>query len=643
MAVTYSRYIATTQFMNTTQNQNRLSKSLFSATCFEPRKTQATSEALQTSDSVGEGRSCLLHCEVQNGRTAVARQPDKDRFWWALILLLPMWLAGLFLRDYWTPDEPREADIIWRMTWQQDKSVPQLAAEPFMEKPPLSYWLGAASQQVFGTSAAATRVPNLLYALIACLAVGLLGRSMAGARVGTWSMLIFGTLFEVYRVQTWLAPDASLLAGCAVSLLGAYRGFVADRPRAKLGWYTLMHVGALAGFMAKSAPGWIVPALALAVMIVMERRWRELWQWTLWVGVLLQAGVIGVWLWSVSLRPDGMAILKVMFWNNLAGRFTDVHATGALDYASGHRNVPGKYVKESLYYLLPWTACVVAALLTLRRHLHGQAGRPWRFAIAASLPFLLLLSLATTARDVYFAPVCIGISLLVALWCDQSQQSLASTVAMRLTYVSNLLLALLAAILMILLARALPDQRRWFNAGAAVLLVAGVASVHGWRRGQWHPVWHNSALFAITFVSAAVWASPLFNRMQNLHGLALQIHRDTAHCQLALLNPDETTLAMLDYGNGRSISTVAMDTQQAHGAVQSWLSEQPRRCLLVLLPGHAAGPLSSLIKPKPEDLDDGMAGQLQAAGVARITARYALPNGRRYAVLGAVTVTAPVP
>src|SRR6202035_6005187 len=55
--------------------------------------------------------------------------------------LLLIWCVGMFGRGYWTPDEPREADIAWRMSWQPDKAVPLLAGEAFCAKPPLTYWL----------------------------------------------------------------------------------------------------------------------------------------------------------------------------------------------------------------------------------------------------------------------------------------------------------------------------------------------------------------------------------------------------------------------------------------------------------------------------------------------------------------------
>src|SRR5580700_11198755 len=88
--------------------------------------------------------------------------------------LLLAWGVGMFARGYWTPDEPREADIAWRMSWQADKAVPLLAGEAFCEKPPLTYWVAAVPIRFFGTDAWVARLPNLLYALITALGVGFL-------------------------------------------------------------------------------------------------------------------------------------------------------------------------------------------------------------------------------------------------------------------------------------------------------------------------------------------------------------------------------------------------------------------------------------------------------------------------------------
>src|SRR3984885_7129271 len=140
------------------------------------------------------------------GRTIQARAPVKysQRMQFGLLntrrtllglggALLLAWCVGMFARGYWTPDEPREADIAWRMSWQADKAVPLLAGEAFCEKPPLTYWLAAVPIRFFGSQAWVARAPNLLYAAITALAVGWLARRNAGRDAGFVGAAAMGT------------------------------------------------------------------------------------------------------------------------------------------------------------------------------------------------------------------------------------------------------------------------------------------------------------------------------------------------------------------------------------------------------------------------------------------------------------------
>jgi hypothetical protein len=47
------------------------------------------------------------------------------------------------------------------MSQQTDRTLPHLADRPFLEKPPLSYWMSAFAIEVGGDSPAVARVPNL--------------------------------------------------------------------------------------------------------------------------------------------------------------------------------------------------------------------------------------------------------------------------------------------------------------------------------------------------------------------------------------------------------------------------------------------------------------------------------------------------
>lgn len=581
-----------------------------------------------------------------------------------LLALAPMWLIGTLDRGAWTPDEPREADIAWRMSVQSQWVLPQLADQPFLEKPPLSYWMSAGSMRLFGPSVRAARAPNLLYAVITAIAMGALGLAMDGVGAAIVAALVTSTALTAFRVTMWLAPDACLLAGCAVSLLGAYLGYTAAPGRRKLYGYLLMHAGAAVGFMAKSAPGWLVPGLALLTLIAWERRWSELRRPELYAGLLLQASVIGPWIIAVAHTARGAESLRVLFWYNLAGRFTHVAAPAAYRYGAGHPNSPGKYLIELPLYLLPWTALAAAAVWNARRWLprRDRCGTSWRFAVAASVPFLLLLTLATTARDIYAAPVLLGASLLMALEVGEAQRVANPGRRDPLLWTRRLVtvIACLFAIALVVLGIGKvisnsADHPVWigtgecFGAAVVMLLTVGYAlrrASNAQRVGQllrgfqW-----TCGAYAAAFCITALVVFPTIDRWQDLARLAGQIHADTEHASLALLNPDETTIAMLDRRSRTSFTILTTDDDSPRYVVSQWFAARGGAGrILVLLPGRAPGELTPLLERVHLDggsAGDGLVHQLETQGIASIVRRYQLPHGRRYALLAPAHVAGP--
>lgn len=572
----------------------------------------------------------------------------------ALLALAPMWLIGTLDRGAWTPDEPREADIAWRMSVQSHWLLPQLASQPFLEKPPLSYWMSAGAMRLSGSSARAARVPNLLYAAITAIAVGALALAMEGAAAAIVAALVASSALTVFRVTMWLAPDACLLAGCAVSLLGAYRGYTAAPGRRKLHGYLLMHAGAAVGFMAKSAPGWLVPGLALLTLIFWERRWSELRRPELYAGFLLQAILIGPWIFAVAHTTHGAQSLRILFWYNLAGRFAHVAAPPAYRYSAAHQNSPGKYFIELPVYLLPWTALAAAAAWRARTRVRRREpqGTSWRFAVAATLPFLLLLTMATTARDVYAVPALLGVSLLIALEVGEAQR-LGNGLRAAMLWTRWLVGAIACVFAVALVALCIGEAsngggvRQTAVAGGyigATVLMLGLAAwalrlaADAQREGRVLRSFQCTyAAYATAFCIMALVAFPTIDRWQDLSLLARQIHLDTGRQPLALLNPDETTIAMLDWRLRTRFTALTTAAKPPQAVVSSWFAARGSQArVLILLPGHAPGELTPLLEHLHLDHPpgNGIAGQLEAEGAASIVHLYRLPHGRRYALLG---------
>jgi 4-amino-4-deoxy-L-arabinose transferase-like glycosyltransferase len=604
------------------------------------------------------------------------------------------WCVGILGRGYWTPDEPREADISWRMSWQPQKAVPLLAGEPFCEKPPLTYWVAGSAIEALGGDAWAARLPNLLYALVTALAVGLIGRRAAGPIAGLTAAAAIGTFLLSYQAAIWLATDAPLLAAVAVSLWGLYTGFHALSSAERLRGYSCMHAAVAVGFMAKSAAAWMVPALAFVTLVVWERRWRELLRWELYVGFGLQAILILSWVWVVYAGTDGPARLKVFFWNNLVGRFARVDAPQELQYAAGHRNSPGKYILELPVYLFPWTLLVLAAARSALRRRRDALGpgvalerrgaltpgialeprdRPGppdplarrnlpRFAAAVFVPTVGVLSLAATARNVYLAPALPGAALLLGWWASDLEtardrwdlRALRGTAALLLLSVAVFAAALLIVAVDSGDAREPVSGYGTFSsvtlshvtlsvAGLAIAAACSIASL--WACGQGQMV---RALFTLLLAYCALLTGPAsqlyrsVDRWQDLASIGRAAERDAAGRPMILFAPDETTRAFVDLYARTSVDLIPGPfTPRSGDLLRTRLAAAPDSVVLTQLPGRNASPTLQAVEewwgrhprtPRPAVETEPTPEWAYRAGL-RIVHRYALPNGRRYALL----------
>lgn len=560
---------------------------------------------------------------------------------WAGAALLLAWSVGMFGRGYWTPDEPREADIAWRMSWQADKAVPLLAGEPFCEKPPLAYWLAAVPISLFGEQAWSARLPNLLYALITALGVGLLASRSAGRFAGLVAAAAVSTFLLSYQVAIWLATDAPLLASVSIALLGAYTGYYATQSKERLRGYLLMHAALAFGFLSKSAVAWMVPALAILSLSIWERRWRELFRWELYAGLLIQAAIILTWVGFVYRGADGAEHLKVFFWNNLVGRFAAVDAPPDLQYAAAHRNSPGKYLIELPLYLFPWTLLVLAAARRAwrQRQTARHENRTLRFAIAASVPPLVVLSLAATARNIYFAPALPGMAMLIAWWGREiaagpdpwDVRALRATAALLLLGV-----AAFAAALTLVGADSwgsIPRHGVFVAISGAGLLMAAFFSARAWAvagRQAVHCQWALLLAYCALLIGPASQAYRPVDTWQNLAKIGRAVEHGAAGSRLILVAPDETTRAFIDMYARTSVDRIAgpLNAAGIEGVRAAAAAAMPDSLFLVQLPKQPPPGLPWRGRP-PEP---ALPAWIAAANLMPIDI-YSVPYGRRYALL----------
>jgi 4-amino-4-deoxy-L-arabinose transferase-like glycosyltransferase len=317
------------------------------------------------------------------------------------LTLLPGIQHGL-----WRPDEPQVAGVCAEMAYQKDFVVPRLNGQPFLEKPPLYYALGAALGTVFGED------HDLSYRLVsiffACLTLFVTFR-MVSMRSGTTSGFlasgILASAWGFFRLARWIQVDMSLVFSVTLAMFAYMKLSKKSMQRDSM----LMGLGIGLSFMAKGFVGPAIIAAAVVTDIMMQRslsiikRIRPLW--------ILAIMLITVLPWILSLYGrGGLPFLReVIVVNNLM-RFTGAPEGAAL----GHMHGPFFYLRGFPPDFLPWTFAFVPALISSLRKPKDDPYLAWFIG-----PFLLL-SIASAKRDLYLIPLYPACACMTASWLSRA-------------------------------------------------------------------------------------------------------------------------------------------------------------------------------------------------------------------------------
>ncbi len=194
--------------------------------------------------------------------------------WFVCMVLAALWFgATAWLRPLAIPDEGRYVGVAWEMLRSGDWTVPTLNGLPFFHKPPLFYWITAASMQLLGPGVASARAASWLAAVVSATGLFAFVRCWIGARQAWTSLVVLATLPLFYGGAQYANLDM-LVAGCIAStiLLFAHATLSRERGAAYRRALALAFVAAACGVLSKGLIGVVLPALVLLAWGVVTRR-----------------------------------------------------------------------------------------------------------------------------------------------------------------------------------------------------------------------------------------------------------------------------------------------------------------------------------------------------------------------------------
>lgn len=248
------------------------------------------------------------------------------------------------------PDEPRYARVAVEMHRAHSWVTPTLRGQPWLEKPPLYYWLAGAFFAPLGETELAARLPSVLAGVFLVGTTALVGARLYGGRAGLHAGFVLATSLLPFAYAHGATMDMLLAATttAAIGLLALGTLGVAGRLAFPGAWLFMA-----AATLAKGPLGVLLPGLVLAGHALVTREWRLLHRLLSPVGILLFLLLAGPWHVAISL-DQGPAFVDTFLLGHNLERFTSTihHHPGPFYY----------YLPVVLAGLFPWSGLVVPAL-----------------------------------------------------------------------------------------------------------------------------------------------------------------------------------------------------------------------------------------------------------------------------------------
>ncbi len=345
-----------------------------------------------------------------NNESRVARKGE----WPFLAGLALMGLVLFFYRlgapGLMDPDEGRYAEIAREIFLLHDWLMPHLNLFPYLEKPPLVYWLTALSFKALGANELAARLPSAASALGGLFLAYWLGRSLWGPALGFLGATVLATCSGYVVLGRLLTLDMtfSLLLNLAIAL-----GYLAlSRERREL-W------------------PWAYGALGLAVLAKGP------------VALVLAGLIWGIWVLFLSPRPQPsplkgegvkvrvisrlrllyqpwgwliLAVLVLPWFAYVQWRFPDYFRFFILEHHFGRFLTPAIHPEPFYYFgpvllglLLPWSWLLPWVLFS-----RGAGRDPDRtFLLVWAAVVLIFFSLSRGKLAPYILPALLPLALIV--------------------------------------------------------------------------------------------------------------------------------------------------------------------------------------------------------------------------------------
>jgi 4-amino-4-deoxy-L-arabinose transferase-like glycosyltransferase len=259
-----------------------------------------------------------------------------------------------------------------------------LGGEPYLNKPPLYFWLSATVMSVVGTGIVGAKLGALLASVLLCfLLYRFVARIFDDRMAGMLAVFVFAATYVVYR-NTYHARMESLVTLFIVASLWCFWRWL---DTARLPW--ILGWGVCAGLaVLTKGPLGLLPVVAGLVYLIVRERTGHPW-WHLGAGGLVFLATFSWWFAAQGTELASVFLGQEVLGRSVAGEAQPLHKWWSV------------YLAKLVTYDLIW---MVAAVIGARKAWRDERlRRPVGLLLTAAVVHLVVIHLAgeKTARYLY--------------------------------------------------------------------------------------------------------------------------------------------------------------------------------------------------------------------------------------------------
>ncbi len=362
---------------------------------------------------------------------------------WLILLLtsLLLLIPGQISLPVMDRDEARYAQASKQMLETGDYIDIRFQEQTRYVKPVLTYWLQSASATVFGAERAsitAYRLPSLLGALAAIMAVAWLGARIGGANIGLLAGLMLAASMIIAIEARTAKTDALLLAATTISMAALYCVWQ-ERNSPRDNFFAaplLFWLATGLGLMIKGPLILLVSVTTMLALSVVEKSWTWLGRLHPIKGLCLLALIVAPWLIMITIKTNGQ-FLSDSLGHALLGKVTKSD--------DSHGMPPGYHL--IVYFACFWPASIFTALQNVYafKNRHEES---IKFLLCWIWPSWIIFELVVTKLPHYTLPLYPAIAILTSLALTNAKHLLEDKFTYRLQF-ANVLIFVVFTILLI--------------------------------------------------------------------------------------------------------------------------------------------------------------------------------------------------